>query len=133
LVLIEKFGADGVRCGLLHSASAGDDILFDEELCNQGKGVANKIWNAFRLIKGWEVADIAQPEHSKVAVNWFENKFQKTLAQINDDFDNYRMSNALMAIYRLTWYDFCSWYLQLINRSYQHPIAILTFDKVFAI
>ncbi|MGE4347685.1 MAG: valine--tRNA ligase [Flavobacteriaceae bacterium] len=133
LDLIEKFGADGVRCGLLLSASAGNDILFDEELCNQGKGFANKIWNAFRLIKGWEVADIAQPEHSKVAVNWFENKFQKTLAQINDDFDKYRISDALMAIYKLTWDDFCSWYLEMIKPGYQQPIDKVTFDKTIDI
>ncbi len=133
LDLIEKFGADGVRCGLLLSASAGNDILFDEELCNQGKGFANKIWNAFRLIKGWEVADIAQPEHSKVAVNWFENKFQKTLAQINDDFEKYRISDALMAIYKLTWDDFCSWYLEMIKPGYQQPIDRITFDKTIAI
>lgn len=133
LDLIEKFGADGVRCGLLLSASAGNDILFDEELCNQGKAFANKIWNAFRLIKGWEVADIAQPEHSKVAVNWFENKFQKTLAQINDDFEKYRISDALMAIYKLTWDDFCSWYLEMIKPGYQQPIDKVTFDKTIAI
>ncbi len=132
LDLIEKFGADGVRCGLLLSASAGNDILFDEELCNQGKGFANKIWNAFRLIKGWEVADIAQPEHSKIAVNWFENKFNKTLAQINDDFDKYRISDALMAIYKLTWDDFCSWYLEMIKPGYQQPIDRVTFDKTIA-
>ncbi len=133
LDLIEKFGADGVRCGLLLSASAGNDILFDEELCNQGKGFANKIWNAFRLIKGWEVADIAQPEHSKIAVNWFENKFNKTLAQINDDFDKYRISDALMAIYKLTWDDFCSWYLEMIKPGYQQPIDRATFDKTISI
>lgn len=133
LDLIEKFGADGVRCGLLLSASAGNDILFDEELCNQGKAFANKIWNAFRLIKGWEVSDIAQPEHSKVAVNWFENKFQKTLAQINDDFEKYRISDALMAIYKLTWDDFCSWYLEMIKPGYQQPIDKVTFDKTIAI
>lgn len=133
LDLIEKFGADGVRCGLLLSASAGNDILFDEELCNQGKGFANKIWNAFRLIKGWEVADITQPEHSKVAVNWFENKFQKTLAQINDDFEKYRISDTLMAIYKLTWDDFCSWYLEMIKPGYQQPIDKVTFDKTIDI
>lgn len=133
LDLIEKFGADGVRCGLLLSASAGNDILFDEELCNQGKGFANKIWNAFRLIKGWEVADIPQPEHSQKAVEWFENKFQKILAQINDDFDKYRISDALMAIYKLVWDDFCSWYLEMIKPSYGQPIDKTTFDKTIAI
>lgn len=129
LELIEKFGADGVRCGLLLSASAGNDILFDEELCNQGKGFANKIWNAFRLIKGWEVANIAQPEASKVAINWYENKLQKALAEIEDHFEKYRISDALMAIYKLVWDDFCSWFLEMIKPGYQQPIDKATFDK----
>ncbi|MCL9808638.1 valine--tRNA ligase [Flavobacterium luminosum] len=129
LGLIEKFGADGVRVGLLLSSSAGNDILFDEELCNQGKGFANKIWNAFRLIKGWEVADIAQPESSKVAIEWYEAKLQKTLVEIEDNFDKYRISDALMAIYKLVWDDFCSWFLEMIKPGYQQPIDKTTFDK----
>ena len=129
LGLIEKFGADGVRVGLLLSASAGNDILFDEELCNQGKGFANKIWNAFRLIKGWEVADMEQPEASKRAIEWYEAKFQKTLLQIEDDFEKYRLSDALMAIYKLVWDDFCSWFLEMIKPGYQQPIDRATFDK----
>lgn len=129
LELIEKFGADGVRVGLLLSASAGNDILFDEELCNQGKAFANKIWNAFKLIKGWEVADIAQPENAKVAIEWYENKFQKVLAEIEDNFDKYRLSEALMAIYKLVWDDFCSWFLEMIKPAYQQPIDKVTFDK----
>ncbi len=129
LDLIEKFGADGVRCGLLLSASAGNDILFDEELCNQGKAFANKIWNAFRLIKGWEVADIDQPESSKVAIEWYEAKLQKTLAEIEDNFDKYRISDALMAIYKLVWDDFCSWFLEMIKPGYQQPIDCTTFNK----
>lgn len=129
LGLIEKFGADGVRVGLLLSASAGNDILFDEELCNQGKGFSNKIWNAFRLIKGWEVADIAQPESSKVAIEWYEAKLQKTLAEIEDNFEKYRISDALMAIYKLVWDDFCSWFLEMIKPGYQQPIDRTTFDK----
>ena len=129
LGLIEKFGADGVRVGLLLSSSAGNDILFDEELCNQGKGFANKIWNAFRLIKGWEVADIAQPESSKVAIEWYEAKLQKTLVEIEDNFDKYRISDALMAIYKLVWDDFCSWFLEMIKPGYQQPIDSVTFDK----
>lgn len=129
LDLIEKFGADGVRCGLLLSASAGNDILFDEELCNQGKAFANKIWNAFRLIKGWEVADIEQPESSKVAIEWYEAKLQKTLAEIEDNFDKYRISDALMAIYKLVWDDFCSWFLEMIKPGYQQPIDRSTFNK----
>ncbi len=129
LGLIEKFGADGVRVGLLLSSSAGNDILFDEELCNQGKGFANKIWNAFRLIKGWEVTDIAQPESSKVAIEWYEAKLQKTLVEIEDNFDKYRISDALMAIYKLVWDDFCSWFLEMIKPGYQQPIDKTTFNK----
>ncbi|MFP9099240.1 valine--tRNA ligase [Flavobacterium sp. RHBU_24] len=129
LDLIDKFGADGVRVGLLLSASAGNDIMFDEELCNQGKGFANKIWNAFRLIKGWEVAEIAQPDHSAKAIAWYEAKLQKTLAQIEDDFEKYRISDALMAIYKLVWDDFCSWFLEMIKPAYQQPIDSATFAK----
>jgi valyl-tRNA synthetase len=130
LGLIEKFGADGVRVGLLLSASAGNDIMFDEELCNQGKGFTNKIWNAFKLIKGWEVSGtIAQPESSKVAIEWYEAKLQQTLLAIEDDFEKYRISDALMAIYKLVWDDFCSWFLEMIKPAYQQPIDSLTFAK----
>lgn len=129
LELIEKFGADGVRVGLLLSASAGNDIMFDEELCSNGKAFANKIWNAFRLIKGWEVADIPQPESSKVAIEWFEAKLQQTLVEIEDHFEKYRLSDALMAIYKLVWDDFCSWFLEMIKPGYQQPIDSATFDK----
>jgi valyl-tRNA synthetase len=130
LELIEKFGADGVRVGLLLSASAGNDIMFDEELCNQGKAFSNKIWNAFKLIKGWEVSDaIPQPEASKVAVEWYEAKLQQTLVSIEDNFDKYRISDALMAIYKLVWDDFCSWFLEMIKPAYQQPIDKTTFDK----
>ena len=129
LELIEKFGADGVRVGLLLSASAGNDIMFDEELCNNGKAFANKIWNAFRLIKGWEVADIAQPESSKVAIEWYEAKLQQTLVEIEDHFEKYRLSDALMAIYKLVWDDFCSWFLEMIKPAYQQPIDRTTFNK----
>lgn len=130
LDLIEKFSADGVRVGLLLSASAGNDILFDEELCNQGKSFTNKVWNAFRLIKGWEVSDaIPQPEFSKVAIEWFEAKLQQTLAEIEDHFEKYRISDALMAIYKLVWDDFCSWFLEMIKPAYQAPIDKKTFDK----
>lgn len=127
--LIEKFGADGVRVGLLLSASAGNDIMFDEELCSNGKAFANKIWNAFRLIKGWEVADVPQPEASKVAIAWYEAKLQQTLAGIEDNFEKYRLSDALMGIYKLVWDDFCSWFLEIIKPAYQQPIDKATFDK----
>ena len=129
LELIEKFGADGVRVGLLLSASAGNDIMFDEEMCNNGKAFANKIWNAFRLIKGWEVADIAQPESSKVAIEWYEAKLQQTLVEIEDHFEKYRLSDALMSIYKLVWDDFCSWFLEMIKPAYQQPIDNATFNK----
>jgi valyl-tRNA synthetase len=129
LGLIEKFGADGVRVGLLLSASAGNDIMFDEELCNNGKAFANKIWNAFRLIKGWEVADIPQPESSKVAIGWYESKLQQTLVEIEDHFEKYRLSDALMSIYKLVWDDFCSWFLEIIKPGYQQPIDKATFNK----
>lgn len=130
LDLIEKFGADGVRTGLLLSASAGNDIMFDEELCSQGRAFANKIWNAFRLIKGWEVSDaIPQPEHSKMAIEWYEAKLQKTLAEIEDHFEKYRISDALMAIYKLVWDDFCSWFLEMIKPGYQQPVDKVTYEK----
>ena len=130
LQLIEKFGADGVRVGLLLSASAGNDIMFDEELCNQGKGFTNKIWNAFKLIKGWEVSDsILQPESSKVAIEWYEAKLQQTLLEIEDNFEKYRISDALMGIYKLVWDDFCSWFLEMIKPAYQQPIDSITLAK----
>ncbi len=130
LELIEKFGADGVRVGLLLSASAGNDIMFDEELCNQGKAFSNKIWNAFKLIKGWEVSSsIPQPESSKVAIEWYETKLQRTLTEIEENFYKYRISDALMAIYKLVWDDFCSWFLEIIKPAYQQPIDQVTFEK----
>lgn len=128
LDLIAQFGADGVRVGLLLSASAGNDIMFDEELCNQGKAFTNKIWNAFKLIKGWEVSDsIPQPESSAVAIAWYEAKLQQTLVEIEDHFEKYRISDALMAIYKLVWDDFCSWFLEMIKPAYQQPIDASTF------
>ena len=130
LDLIDKFGADGVRVGLLLSASAGNDIMFDEDLCNQGKAFTNKIWNAFKLIKGWEVSDaISQPESSKVAIEWYEAKLQQTLLDIEDNFEKYRISDALMGIYKLVWDDFCSWFLEMIKPGYQQPIDSLTLAK----
>jgi valyl-tRNA synthetase len=127
LDLIDEFGADGVRVGLLLSASAGNDIMFDKELCAQGKAFSHKIWNAFRLIKGWEVSDIPQPESARVAIAWYEAKLQQTLAEIEDHFEKYRISDALMAIYKLVWDDFCSWFLEMIKPAYQQPIDSVTF------
>lgn len=134
LKLIEEFGADGVRVGLLLSAPAGNDILFDEDLCQQGKGFANKIWNAFRLIKGWEVdTSLAQPETAKIGLDWYEAKFQKTIVEIEDHFSKYRLSDALMAIYKLINDDFSSWLLEIVKPAYQHPIDKITFDAVIQV
>ena len=133
LKLIEDYGADGVRVGLLLSAAAGNDLMFDEELCNQGKGFANKIWNAFRLVTGWEVAEIVQPEASKIAVDWYASKFQQALAEIEDHYSKYRLSDALMSIYKLVWDDFCSWLLEMIKPEYQQPIDSKTFNSVIKI
>ena len=130
LGLIEQFGADGVRVGLLLSSAAGNDLLFDEALCQQGKGFGNKIWNAFRLINGWEVADIEQPEYASIALDWYTSKFQKVLAEIEDHFSKYRLSDALMAIYKLVWDDFCSWLLEMIKPSYGAPIDKQTHQRV---
>ena len=114
--LIDKFGADGVRMGMMLSAPAGNDILFDESLCEQGRNFCNKIWNALRLVKGWNVDEnAAQPEAAKTAVKWFEARFNQVLAETNDNIDKYRLSDALMAIYKLIWDDFCSWYLEMVK------------------
>lgn len=133
LKLIDDYGADGVRVGLLLSSAAGNDLMFDEELCNQGKGFANKIWNAFRLVKGWEIAEIQQPEASKIAVEWYQSKFQQALADIEDHYGKYRLSDALMGIYKLIWDDFCSWLLEMIKPEYQQPIDAKTFKSVIDI
>jgi valyl-tRNA synthetase len=133
LKLIKDYGADGVRVGLLLSSAAGNDLMFDEALCQQGKGFANKIWNAFRLVKGWEVSDtIEQPESSKVALEWFEAKFQETLSEIEDHFSKYRLSDALMATYKLIWDDFASWLLEIVKPAYQKPIDVKTLEGVIA-
>ena len=122
IMLIDKYGADGVRMGMMLSAPAGNDILFDEALCEQGRNFNNKIWNAFRLVKGWEVADTEQPESSKLAVDWFGAKLRQANAEINDLFSKYRISEALMAVYRLFWDEFSSWYLEMIKPVYGQPI-----------
>ena len=134
LKLIDDYGADGVRVGLLLSSAAGNDLMFDEDLCQQGKGFANKIWNAFRLIKGWEVdASLPQPETSKIGLEWYEAKFQKTLAEIEDHFSKYRLSDALMAIYKLINDDFSSWLLEIVKPVYQQPIDKTTFDAIIEV
>ena len=126
--LIEKFGADGVRMGMMLSAPAGNDILFDESLCEQGRNFNNKIWNAFRLVKGWETADIEQPEANKVAVKWFEAKLKEVNAEVNDLFKKYRISEALMAVYRLFWDEFSSWYLEMVKPEYQKPMDKASYE-----
>ncbi|MGB6152568.1 MAG: valine--tRNA ligase [Pricia sp.] len=130
LKLIEEYGADGVRVGLLLSSAAGNDLMFDEDLCQQGKNFANKIWNGFRLLKGWEVSDLPQPEASKLGIAWYAAKFDQTLAEIEDHFSKYRISDALMAIYKLVWDDYSSWLLEIIKPDYQKPIDKVTFDAV---
>ena len=133
LKLIEDYGADGVRVGLLLSSAAGNDLLFDEDLCQQGKGFANKIWNAFRLVKGWEVAEIEQPESSKIALEWYLSKFQKALAEIEDHYSKFRLSDVLMTMYKLIWDDFCSWLLEMIKPEYQKPIDSKTYKSIIEI
>ena len=133
LKLIKDFGADGVRVGLLLSSSAGNDLLFDEALCQQGSAFANKIWNAFRLIKGWQVADIPQPDYAKESILWFKNKFQKTLGETEDDFSKYRISDALMKIYKLVWDDFCSWLLEMIKPAFGSPIDKETYREIISL
>ena len=126
--LIDKFGADGVRMGMMLSAPAGNDILFDEALCEQGRNFCNKIWNALRLVKGWNVDEnAAQPEAAKMAVKWFEARFNQVLAETNDNIDKYRLSDALMGIYKLTWDDFCSWYLEMVKAPQGQDIDPVTY------
>ena len=129
LLLIEKYGADGVRMGMMLSAPAGNDILFDESLCEQGRNFNNKIWNAFRLVKGWNTADIAQPESSKIATKWFEAQLKKTNEELKDLFTKYRLSEALMAVYKLFWDEFSSWYLEMVKPAYGSPIDTTTYNK----
>jgi len=127
--LINKYGADGVRVGMLLCAPAGNDIPFDEGLCEQGRNFSNKIWNAFRLIKGWEVSNCKQPESSKKAINWFESKLSKTINEIDESYSKYRISEALMGTYKLVWDDFCSWYLEIVKPNYGSPIDSTTYAE----
>ena len=131
--LIEKFGADGVRMGMMLSAPAGNDILFDEALCEQGRNFNNKIWNAFRLVKGWQVADIEETEADKLAVEWFEAKLKEVNAEVDDLFKKYRISEALMAVYKLFWDEFSSWYLEMVKPAYingqQQPISRKAYES----
>ena len=128
LDLIDKYGADGVRMGMMLSAPAGNDILFDESLCEQGRNFNNKIWNAFRLVKGWEVADEAQPKANKIAVEWFAAKLRLVNEELNDQFSKYRISEALMLVYRLFGDEFSSWFLEMVKPAYGSPIDRETFN-----
>lgn len=128
LELIDKYGADGVRMGMMLAAPAGNDILFDEALCEQGRNFNNKIWNALRLIRGFEIAEIEQPESAKLAIEWFDAKLGETINTINNDFDKYRISEALMTVYKLFWDEFSSWYLEMIKPAYQQPIDRKTYN-----
>ena len=127
LDLIDKYGADGVRMGMMLSAPAGNDILFDESLCEQGRNFNNKIWNAFRLVQGWQTADIEQPQANAIAVKWFEAKLRQTNAEVDDLFKKYRISEALMAVYKLFWDEFSSWYLEMVKPAYGQPIDATTY------
>ena len=129
LDLIDKYGADGVRMGMMLSAPAGNDILFDDALCEQGRNFNNKIWNAFRLVKGWEVADIEQPEYARLATEWFDAMLTKTATEVDDLFGKYRLSEALMAVYKLFWDEFSSWYLEMVKPAYGQPIDKATYEK----
>ena len=132
LELIDQYGADGVRMGMMLAAPAGNDILFDEALCEQGRNFNNKIWNAFRLVKGWQVADIEQPEYARLATEWFDSMLAKTAEEVNDLFGKYRLSEALMAVYKLFWDEFSSWYLEMVKPAYGQPIDKTTYEKTLA-
>jgi valyl-tRNA synthetase len=139
LDLIKQYGADGVRTGMLFSSPAGNDLLFDEKLCEQGRNFANKIWNAFRLVKGWTASPhpltpeggtaIAQPQENKVAIEWFESKMNQSLIELEDHFSKFRISDALMTVYKLTWDDFCAWYLEIIKPEFGKPIDATTYNR----
>lgn len=131
--LIEKYGADGVRMGMLLASPAGNDLPFDESYCEQGRNFSNKIWNALRLIKSWNVEDIEQPKSSALAIEWFKEKMNKTLADLEDDFSKYRLSESLMNVYKFVWDDLCSWYLEIIKPAYQAPIDRKTFEATLDI
>lgn len=128
LDLIAHFGADAVRLGMLFTSPAGNDLPFDESLCEQGRNFNNKIWNAFRLVKGWKVADTEQPESAAIAVKWFDSRLSSALLEIDDLFSKFRLSEALMTIYKLFWDEFSSWYLEMIKPAYQQPIDKKTYE-----
>jgi valyl-tRNA synthetase len=131
IMLMEKYGADGVRFGMLVTSPAGNDLLFDEALCEQGRNFSNKLWNAFRLVKGWSVdAGIEQPIHSKTAVEWMRQRINEVVAGMEEDFTRYRLSEALMSVYKLIWDDFCSCFLEVVKPAYMQPIDAKTFGEI---
>jgi valyl-tRNA synthetase len=132
LDLIAQHGADAIRTGMLFSSPAGNDLLYDEKLVEQGRNFANKIWNAFRLVKGFQVENIVTPEENKIAIEWFENRYQSGLQELNDHFDKFRMSDSLMCVYKLIWDDFCSWYLEIIKPEFGKPIDTFTYQKTIS-
>ena len=125
LKLIDQYSADGVRVGLMLSSAAGNDLLFDTGLCDQGKSFSNKIWNSFRLVKGWKVVKKNQPTHCSIAIEWYNQKFNFVLSEINDHFNKFRISDALMAVYKLIWDDFCSVFLEIVKPNYGESILSL--------
>jgi valyl-tRNA synthetase len=132
--LMDKYGADGVRVGMLLSSPAGNDLMFEEDLCKQGSGFVNKIWNAYRLIDGWEVSDTQEEtETAEIAIKWYRSKFQKTLIELEDHYGKYRISDALMSSYKLIWDDFCSWFLEMVKPGYQQPISSKTYREIILI
>ena len=134
LDLIDQYGADGVRVGMLLSSPAGNDLMFDQDLCQQGSGFVNKIWNAFRLVSGWSVAqEIPQSDSDHKAIEWYTNKFQSALAEIEDHYGKYRISDSLMTTYKLIWDDFCSWFLEWIKPEYGAAISAKTYVQVIAL
>lgn len=132
LGLLDQYGADGVRVGMLLSSAAGNDLLFDEKLCEQGRNFSNKIWNAFRLIKSWEIKDQEQETSAAIANEWFGNRIDQVLTELDDLFSKFRLSEALMSTYKLVWDDFCSWYLEMIKPAFGQPIDQKTYDQAIA-
>lgn len=129
LDLINKYGADGVRTGMLFSSPAGNDLLFDEKLCEQGRNFSNKIWNAFRLVKGWETKEAEMPEENKIAAAWFESRLNQAMAELQDHYSKFRISDALLTVYKLVWNDFCAWYLEMVKPTFGEPIDKASYDQ----
>jgi len=129
LELIHKYGADGVRTGMLFSSPAGNDLLFDEKLCEQGRNFSNKIWNAFRLVKGWETKEAETPEENKIAAAWFESRLNQAMAELQDHYSKFRISDALLTVYKLVWNDFCAWYLEMVKPPFGEPIDKASYDQ----